>query len=207
MVYSIDATAGQVISAEIVTASRDVTVWISDRCDSEARGVQGCLDSQFTDAGSARVIAPATGTYFIAVAGSSNFTQSTFDLRVTVEDPSCTPGLGSLVCDATSPGALAYCDEFGLPDTYTCEGSGVCTGAGCAQPQGDACVDAIAINPMAEVAGLLTGSLDLDDASNSLELPEREFGNCYIEPNDRSDGADTFYSVDLAAGDVLELRS
>ena len=200
-VYSIELQAGDIVNAS-VDATFDSVLWASSGCTASSEALPGCLDS--SDSGNPEEIffaAPAAGTYYISVAAWSSTGSGTYDLTVNVGSPDCTPG-DPAVCSATGD-AIEYCDSYGLTQTFSCGGNGVCSNGACEEPSGELCADAIAVNTMGETTGTVTGTFDMGDNASTFEYPAGTVGSCDVVS--ASDGADTFFNVNLAAGDMIEL--
>ena len=133
-IYSIDALAGDIITANL-TGTFDAVLWANSTCNTMmGTSLTGCLaeDDAVSNGGEfIQFAAPATGTYYIAVAEWSSFGAiGTFELTVDVQTPDCTPGDPD-VCDANGVDLLV-CNGLGVYETVSCGGS-------CGQIQPDVC--------------------------------------------------------------------
>ncbi|RDV39157.1 hypothetical protein DV096_00870 [Bradymonadaceae bacterium TMQ3] len=197
--FFVDASAGDVITAQLSTEF-DAALWITTDC---SRAAERCLAG--TDSGVAvdefiQLTVPRDGRYFIIV-DSDEDQAGTFELDVSLALPTCTPGtlLGCVDTDT-----LAYCGPEGAPANFECAGG--CTGSTCNSPRGEACFDAIPAVDGDVFAGSFNGR------SNTLEIPGEVLGACDFsnplggyQAGDPVLGPDAIYSVDLRAGQALEV--
>jgi hypothetical protein len=133
-------------------------------------------------------------TVYLVVDSRSAFysTDLTFQLDVDISPVACQPGQTR----CASGSELEYCDQFGLYSTYGCTGG--CSQGSCATPTGGVCSDAIAVSDGDTVHGDWLGE-------NRRELHVDWAAACRHTVHDQTDGPDTFYRIDLAAGDLLEV--
>ena len=199
VVYSIDALAGDVVTASI-TATFDTVLWANSGCDvMMVAGLTGCLAEEDSGGNGGEVIqfvAPADGTYYIAVAAYFSSGNGTFTLDVDVQAPQCVPGDPS-VCDPMNASDLLFCDSLGLYNTpYTCS-SGACAGGACVAPSGDICLEAIAASLGVPVSG------DTSMATNQNNVGGGGSG-CNFQS---TSGGDVVYAVEVLPGDVGNVLS
>lgn len=197
--FFVDASAGDVITARLNTEF-DASLWITTDC---SRAAERCLagsDSGVAAEEFVQLTAPQDGRYFIIVDSQSG-EEGLFNLEATVALPTCTPGELLGCADADT---LAYCGPEGAPANFACVGG--CTGSTCNSPRGDACFDAIPAADGDVFAGSFNGR------TNTLEIPGEVLGACDFSNADDTFyagdpvlGPDAIYSVELEAGQALEV--
>ena len=131
----------------------------------------------------------------LIVAADSNFSTADepFGLFIEKLAPECQPGAVQCAADGTT---LLTCNSAGLFDRYSCNGA--CAAGACVTPSGDACFDAIALTG---VAGQVTGAFST--GTNRYSLPAGQTAGCFVDDFSLNTAADTFYRINLNAGDVL----
>jgi hypothetical protein len=106
--------------------------------------------------------------------------------------PNCTPGQASTCLpDGIT---LEYCDGAGFLAQYTCNGS--CSIDRCDVPVGQACADPLIATAGSTRNGNFTGTPTLDPGGGRV-------GSCFFGEFSSARGNDTFYQIDLNAGDLL----
>lgn len=206
-IYSIDLQAGDVLDVVMDSTGFDESVWVSDSCDLTTDTVGMCLagdDNSSSLAENIRIVAATSGTYYIVATTFSTFSPTgSFDLTATISVPDCIPGQ-PLTCTA---GDLQVCNELGFFETIACDASGCnATNDGCANPSGDVCADSIPLIDAQGTGGPSGSAMGNFTGSDSLILPVGQAGGCFLDTSNQSDGADTFYTVSLLAGDLLRLQ-
>jgi hypothetical protein len=191
-VYSVTANLGDIITASLT--GPDPVIYMATNC---ASPMNSCLAGEYEYSGTAtftyKVL--AAGTYYLyADVGTSS--DSDYDvpmtLDVTVEAPECTLGQTQCAADGTT---LQVCDNIGMWAEQTC-GFG-CSAGACNLPPNDTCQTAEVI-PADGAWHVANHPLDL--YTNQAELT----ASCGPVNTYDTDGPDTFYAVDLLAGDVVQ---
>lgn len=211
--FLVEANPGDVIQASVTPqdSGDDPAIYMVESCSTmPAQMAQSCVAGDDDDfSGDAEQIAHIhngnqTKQFYVIVDGD-DVSQSggKWDVNITVQQPSCTPG-DSRCANTTT---LEYCGEFGLSyKSYTCQGSPAsCTASGgsasCGSPTGYVCADAIPVKDGDTKSGKLESA-----AGNDLEMPENsQTGQCYFGSNDATDGDESFYSINLQKDDILEV--
>ena len=138
----------------------------------------------------------AAQTVLVAVDSTSTFNDEDYGLFVEILAPQCVFGTTPSQC---LNGQILSCNDFNLFDTYDCAPGGCnAAGDGCANASGNACFDAIPLDPI--------GGQLLDQpfsGSNEFSLNAGQTSGCFVDDFDENTGPDTFYRVDLLAGETL----
>lgn len=195
--YKVIVPPGQVLFAETTSFGDEAPLIyaITDCADPSNTCVAGGEEIGTTNRAEIYYINTSMVAETIIVGIDSEFgtADEPFGARIEVLPPQCTPG--QIICDANNPGVLLSCNQFGIYDRYSCNGS--CTGNACDNPSGDVCFDSI---PLQLPSGSITAAFD---ANNDYNLGAGRTGGCFIDDFDEPDDSDRFYKIDLVAGDVL----
>ena len=198
----VEVQAGQILSARVESFGDEppIVFMVTDCAAPETSCVAGGEELGTSNVATATWVndtgAPAT----VLVAADNEFSTADepFGLFISLRSPECTPGARQCVPNSST---LQICNEFGLYDNYTCNGGcGNLNQGRCDNPTGDVCADAFAMTyPSGSVVDAAF------EGSNSFELGQGATGGCFIDDFDENDGPDTHYSIDLQAGDVLDV--
>lgn len=179
--YSVTVAQNDVISARVTGEGK--YVYILSECDA-LNCVAGGKEATYR--------APRAGTYYVAVDSTLADTNGLFLLEIDVSPAACQQGQTQCNSDGVT---LEYCDEFGSFASHTC--SSTCSAQACDAPTGDNCLEPIAIAASGPVTGDFSGTNTFDNSGAQT----RDAGACFLP--DSNSGGDTFYQVDLAAGETL----
>jgi hypothetical protein len=199
-VYQLDMDEDEVLKASLgqASSSDDTALYLfkSDRCTNLPE--DDCLLSDDGDNSSLTYKADGGDETVYLVADSDARTSDTFELEASILDEQCKVDSYTVQCDGN--GDLQYCNEFGLYDTYSCQGG--CNPSGdpntadtCSEPQGGICPDARAVSGGDSVSEDFIGINWLDPVETG------KTGDCTF-PNGTA-GAEYIYEVELADGEEL----
>ncbi|CAN0306927.1 unnamed protein product [Laminaria digitata] len=200
--YKVVVNPGEILQAKVESyGDEDPLVYIIEDCATAESTCLAGAQERGTSAVSEVLWANDTGMVKTVIVGADNefsTANEPFGVFIARRAPECVSGQRECGADGTT---LKLCNEFGLFDLYGCDGGcGNVTPAKCDNPSGDVCFDALSL---AHPSGSI---VDADFAgSNNYELPAGKTGGCFIDTFDENDGPDTFYSIDLNAGDVLDV--
>ena len=138
----------------------------------------------------------ATTPVLVVVDNEFSSADELFGLTLEVKPQECTPG--AIAC---SNGVVSTCNADGLNELYQCDGACNSAGDGCDTPRGGICADSVLLSG---ATGSVTGSFFRGESSFAL-APGRT-GACFLDDLDDGAGPDTFYRIELTAGDLLELN-
>ena len=206
--YKVTVQNGEILYARVRALSQfeDPQVYIIEDCaDAEGTCLSGAPEN--ADAFTAETYyannSGAAKTVIVVADNESSFADEPFSFFIEKRSPECTPGINT--CEPSTSGGndtLKLCNEYGLYDLYTCDGTcGVTNPNACDNPTGNICIDSI---PLTGPSGEL---VDVDFSnSNDIELGVGRTGGCFIDDFDENDGYDTFYRIDLNAGELLDVQ-
>ena len=208
--FSVAVPAGEVLTVEVNNAStsfsEEALLYIIEDCTNPTTT---CLagGKQTLPKKSATIswVNPdmAARTVIVGVDNESAFANEEFTLAIATQPVECPPNDPSAT-GCLNASTLEYCSASGLFESYACQGNMLCSGVSCDQPSGEVCVDSVALNPGGATSGTLTGTYS--GSQNDVQIEAGITGSCSVGSGDASDGGDQFYSVDLNAGDLLDLQ-
>ena len=199
----VEVQPNQILSARVEAYGDEppIVFMVTDCAQPEMTCVAGGEEIGTSDVAEATWVNTTGAVATVLVAADNEFSTADepFGLFISLRSPECTPGARQC---APNSSTLQLCNEFGLYDNFTCNGGcGNINPGRCDNPGGDVCFDSL---PMAYPSGSV---VDQEfTGTNSYELPEGRTGGCGIDSFDENDGPDTFYSIDLQAGDVLNVN-
>ncbi|RAL23664.1 hypothetical protein DL240_05755 [Lujinxingia litoralis] len=192
--YEISLRADEVLLVDFTSEASEGMAYLVEDC----RNIGTCL-AQGDSARAAiergfEYVADEDKTVFVVVDRRATSTSSsTYELSVSVSSLySCTPG--THICSEDGS-AIEYCDERGIERTYACADG--CVDGRCATAEGNLCFDAIPVNDGDTVDHVLEG------ATNGFEFDASS--SCYLTEDYGSVGPDRIYSIELNAGDRLDV--
>ena len=201
--YKVNVAAGEILQARVESFGDEppLVYAITDCADaantclaggSEVGNVANRAELQWVnDTGAAQEVLVVADNEFSTA-------DEPFGLFIQKKVPVCDPVNDPNFCDNDT---LLSCNSVGLYDLYTCDGGcGNTTVGECDNPTGDACLDSKRLDA--------TGGQLLDQSfsdTNTYTLPEGRTDGCFIDSSDENDEGDTFYKIDLQAGDVLQV--
>ncbi|MFU8802333.1 MAG: hypothetical protein ACNA8W_00850, partial [Bradymonadaceae bacterium] len=184
-IYRIELEEGEVLRAEMTSGPNNGALYILEDCFAP----DTCLS--FDNSGSGSLVyhtAERDGSvYVVADRMSTVTTSSSFSVEFDVQK-ACIPDERTCI-DATT---LGYCNWAGYMEARPCAGG--CSGDACGTAAGDYCADAMVLEPGVTVTGNWDGEITFAPGSGT-------FGQCTIDQNIQ--GIDTFYAVDVLAGEVV----
>ena len=202
--FKVVVDPNEIVDVNLEAADRfeDAIIYIFDDCADPAGTCRTGATSTDPQANARWV--NDTGSQQTVIVAADNDTTSPdgpFGVTIDVRQPECTPG--DVICEVV-PGSpddlLRECNSAGLYEDYACDGGcGNVTANRCDNPRGDICLDAQRLTgPSGTLASEFSGT-------NALELPGGQTNGCFLDGTDDSDGPDDFYTIDLTAGDLLNV--
>lgn len=193
MIYAVNAGPGEVVHATLKSVGfESVQLYIATDCTDPDNTCQVGMRGDSSNFAEIFFTPTTFQTYYVVAESTSSFSDEPFIFDVEVVSPVCVPG--DFQC-APAGGVMLQCNLAGLWENYPC--SGGCMNNMCGNPIGQACFDAI---PLAD-GGTDDGTFDVAD---NLNPGTGQIGTCNFGTQ-QANGADTVYSVDLLAGDVLNV--
>ncbi len=197
-VYEVTTTEDDKVVTVDVQADFDAAVYTLDYCgDASAACSQGADAAAAGETERLSFYAPTAGDYLVVVDSKDSSANGFFEISATIGDPECNPS-DTPTCDTSQSGTLSYCSQAGTDEQYACP-SGTCTDGACEDAGGDECLDAIAVSDGDTVTGDFSGT-------DTFNTGRGQTGQCIFGNRDGTEGEDTFYRIDLAAGDLLEAQ-
>jgi hypothetical protein len=192
--YRIALNAGEMLVAQLETDYPTASVYILPTCGA----LDQCLSYTAGEGDGStlvRYVAPTNQEVRVLVDTTGAGANDTFDLTWSI-DPGrpCAPGQSR----CASPTSVGVCDVDGIAETvYACDGA--CSEGACAtDPTRDVCADANALAGQEINGGAVVYGTFAQFDTNDVELPST--GSCV---DAATDGDDTFYAVNVPAGETL----
>lgn len=196
-VYAVEMLEGQVLKAELRTATSYQMLYILDDC----YNANSCLANSIQTSSSAPMdplhyVADRDKTVFVVVDRSSSASSNTYELEFTVRAPECTPG--ELACQGDHMGV---CSDYNLWEIYECAEGCDATKTACNEPRGNACFDAI---PLLPNSGKVSGAWDAATRVSAFNPPTGAVGSCAMGSAAHV-GVDTVYAIPVTVGETLRV--
>ncbi|MFU8804212.1 MAG: hypothetical protein ACNA8W_10415, partial [Bradymonadaceae bacterium] len=190
-VYAVSVGAGQVLRADLQTTNTSAMFYIMEDC---TRADSCVANSPSFGPGTLYYESDVSQTLYVVVDYRYTWTSTvSFSLDLSVQDGGCATGTTRCSADGET---LEVCNSLGVFDFYACDGT--CTAGSCDDPGGDICADVVVVVSGDKVDGDWTGT-------NTMEPGGGQVGACGFGVR-TGEGRDTFYGIDLEAGDVLDAR-
>ncbi|MBA2663024.1 MAG: hypothetical protein H0U74_12070 [Bradymonadaceae bacterium] len=197
-IYSIEMRAGQRLIANVRSASTQVLVYILEDC---TRTTTCLANSLRSDVHSLEYVADVDKTVYVVVDLSALIgnTNATYELSIDLQFAGCTPGEVSCQADAKT---LGVCGDDAFFALYPC--TSTCSAGACDERRGGICADSISLRSGQQVSGNFSND-------SHLSLDPHDSGACtfaaILETDERArHGADTIYTIEMAAGELLTAR-
>lgn len=189
-IYAIELFAGEVLDLNLITTYTNAMIYILETCEDRSSCVAGELTR-----GPQRLTyqATSTGRHYIVVDGSISFGDSAmYTLEInTIPGAICAPD--TTRCDVTGS-TVEFCDATGtvIEQSYTCP-MGCSFGSCDPVPTADSCSTATYVG---------SGTYIVDSYLSYTDDHDMTTSSCV---GDDTPGPDSFYTVDVVAGEVLHV--
>lgn len=192
IVYAVPAAPGDVIHARLKSlGNEDVQLYVMTDCTDPEGTCQAGVAGNSDDFAELFFEPQSPGTFYLVAETTLSYSDEPFLFTYEVTSAECTTG--TQLCSGVGHDLLT-CNSLGVWEAYNC--SGGCQNDACGTPTGRSCFDAIAMSDGSSEAGEYTNSDSLNPGSGVV-------GSCDFGTQSAV-GADTIYTVDLSAGDILE---
>jgi hypothetical protein len=189
-IYAVDMLPGEILTVDYTTGSSFGIAYLLSDCGDTDTCLANTISGQ---AGQLQYSAQQQETIYVVSDRTSSGTISlNYTIDIQLRQPDCTPGQPA-ACAADGI-TLEYCDGFGFSQQFTCNTG--CANGACTNPSGDLCVDANIVTQSGSFTGNFSGT-------NAQTFSTGWSGSCYFDASYQPKGRDTFYRVDLSAGDLL----
>ncbi|QED27632.1 hypothetical protein FRD01_10345 [Microvenator marinus] len=193
--FKVDMLAGDIleVNARHETTTHYPVISLFEDCSDPAGGCLAFDRGLSTNRRpSVRYQSPVDQTVLISVDATSSTATSRLFGSIELVSPSCTSGVTACTPDQT---ALVSCIK-GQEITLPCDGG--CFNGACANPKGDSCFDAIALDRNE------TSTQPIDFQGNNFAVNPKAGVTNQCQLSYTYNGIDVFYSVDLLAGERLQ---
>ncbi len=191
--FELDLEAGDVLFASLDQAntSDDPALILTDRCyEPDGACVAAEEDSSLAEI---TYVAEQDETLYLIADSDADDRTGVMGLNVEIAPNECTTGVDAPRCADVV--ALEYCNELGLWEEFDCDGG--CSSGVCGDPSAQICADAVALGDGDYGENVFDGVNFIDPVETG------ETGSCNFGTFDGTQGPESIYAVDLAAGETM----